>query len=394
MELQVTTHFSFLLGASSPEELHAAASLLGLSAIATTDRNSLAGMVRSLDAERVTGTRSIVGCRLDLACGTSLLVYPTDATAYARLCRLLSVGKARGGKGACILAWSDVEAWREGLIAILLPDRANEENEAALGKLKSVFGADGYMALTIRRRPKDAIRLADFSAQAAKAGVLTVATGDVLYHAPERRLLQDVVSCIREKCTIDELGHRRERFADRHLKSPEEMERLFTRYLGDITPVARSVEIAERCTFSLEELTYTYPDEVGPSGLSPQAELERLTWEKALDRYPNGLEEKVHVQLVHELELIAQMQYAPYFLTVHSIVAFARSQGILCQGRGSAANSAVCFVLGITSIDPIKSELLFERFVSAERREPPDIDVDFEHAPQRPARVRELPVGS
>lgn len=379
VELQVTTHFSFLRGASSPEELHATASLLGLHAIATTDRNSLAGMVRSLDAQRVTGTRSIVGCRLDLACGTSLLVYPTNVAAYARLCRFLSIGKARGGKGACILHWSDLEDWHEGMIAILVPDRADEVNAAALVELKSLFGSDAYMALTIRRRPRDAIRLRDLAVQASVAGVPTVATGDVLYHTPERRLLQDVVSCIREKCTIDELGARRERFADRHLKSPAEMERLFTRYLGDITPVHRSVDIANRCTFSLEELTYTYPDEVGPSGLSPQQELERLTWEKAPDRYPDGLEAKVRTQLEHELQLIAQMQYAPYFLTVHSIVAFARSVGILCQGRGSAANSAVCFVLGITSIDPVKSELLFERFVSAERREPPDIDVDFEH---------------
>ena len=379
VELQVTTHFSFLRGASSPEELHAAASLLGLQAIATTDRNSFAGLVRSLDAQRVTGTRAIVGCRLDLGCGTSLLVYPTNVEAYARLCRLLSLGKARGGKGACILEWSDVGEWCKGLIAILIPDRADATNEAALIKLKTMFGPDGYMALTIRRKPRDAIRLRDLAEQAASLGVPTVATGDVLYHAPERRLLQDVVTCIREKCTIDELGHRRERFSDRHLKSPEEMERLFTRYMGDITPVSRSVDIAERCTFSLEELTYTYPDEVGPSGLSPQQELERLIWEEAPDRYPDGLEDKVAKQLVHELQLIAQMQYAPYFLTVHSIVAFARSQGILCQGRGSAANSAVCFVLGITSIDPVKSELLFERFVSAERREPPDIDVDFEH---------------
>nr|WP_315458007.1 error-prone DNA polymerase [uncultured Sphingorhabdus sp.] len=379
VELQVTTHFSFLRGVSSPEELHAAAALLGLPAIATTDRNTFGGLVRSLDAQRVTGTRSIVGCRLDLACGTSLLVYPTDVEAYARLCRLLSLGKTRGGKGACILEWSDLEAWREGLIAILVPDRADDTNKAALEKLHALFGSDGYMALTIRRRPKDAIRLRDLAAQAKNSGVLTVATGDVLYHSPERRMLQDVVSCIREKCTIDELGHARERFADRHLKSGAEMERLFARYLGDIAPVVRSVDIADRCKFSLEELTYTYPDEVGASGQSPQQELERLTWEKVSDRYPDRLDEKVRKQLVHELKLIAQMQYAPYFLTVHSIVAFARSQGILCQGRGSAANSAVCFVLGITSIDPVKSELLFERFVSAERREPPDIDVDFEH---------------
>ena len=379
VELQVTTHFSFLRGASSPEELFAAAALLGVPALAVTDRNTLGGLVRAMDAEKVTGVRSIVGCRLDLVCGTSLLVYPTDRDAYGRLCRLLSIGKGRAGKGACDLNWSDIEGWSEGLIAILVPDRGDAANQAALARCKRLFGKRAYMALTLRRRPCDAIRLRDLAAQASAAGVRTVATGDVLYHSPERRLLQDVVSCIREKCTIDQLGKRRERFADRHLKSAEEMERLFQRYLGDAGPVHRSVAIARACRFRLSDLEYCYPDEVGPSGLSPQQELERLTWEKAPDRYPDGVPDKVRAQLEHELRLIAELRYAPYFLTVHSIVAFARSKNILCQGRGSAANSAVCFVLGITSIDPVKSELLFERFVSAERREPPDIDVDFEH---------------
>lgn len=287
--------------------------------------------------------------------------------------------KARAGKGGCHLHWGDLGDWAEGLIAILVPDRANAATEDALARLVRLFGPGSYMALSIRRRPRDAIRLRDLAAIAAAAGVPTVATGDVLYHAPDRRMLQDVVSCIREKCTIDTLGRRRERFADRHLKGAAEMERLFARYLGDTGPVARSVEIARACTFDLGQLTYTYPDEIGDSGRTPQQELERLTWAKAPDRYPGGLTDKVHRQLNHELRLIGELAYAPYFLTVHSIVTFARSKGILCQGRGSAANSAVCFVLGITSIDPVKSELLFERFVSAERREPPDIDVDFEH---------------
>ncbi len=379
VELQVTTHFSFLRGASSPEELFAAAAFLELPALGITDRNTLGGIVRAMDAEKVTGVRSIVGCRLDLTCGTSLLVYPTDRAAYGRLCRLLSTGKHRAGKGGCELEWADLRDWAEGLIAILVPDRADSDNEVRLSRCKELFGDRAYMALTLRRRPRDAIRLRDLAAQAAAAGVPTVATSDVLYHSPERRMLQDVVSCIREKCTIDELGKRRERFADRHLKRADEMERLFRRYLGDVSPVHRSVEIARACRFKLADLQYTYPDEVGESGLTPQQELERLTWDKAPTRYPDGIPEKVQRQLEHELRLIAELQYAPYFLTVHSIVAFARSRNILCQGRGSAANSAVCFVLGITSIDPVKSELLFERFVSAERREPPDIDVDFEH---------------
>ena len=379
VELQVTTHFSFLRGASSPDELFAAAALLGLPALGIVDRHSVAGIVRAWDAEKATGVRAIVGTRLDLTDGTALLLYPTDRAAYGRLCRLLSIGKTRAGKGACHLEWADVEEWNEGLLALFLPDRADATTEAALARTKRIFGARAYMALTIRRRPRDAVRLRDLAAIAARARVPTLATNDILYHAPERRMLQDVVTCIREKCTIDALGDRRERFADRYLKSAAEMERLFSRYLGDMSPVARTVEFADRCTFSLDELRYQYPDEIGGSGRTPQQELERLTWEKAPQRYPQGIEGKIRAQLEHELKLIGQLDYAPYFLTVHAIVAEARRREILCQGRGSAANSAVCYVLGITSIDPVRSELLFERFVSAERREPPDIDVDFEH---------------
>ena len=379
VELQATTHFSFLRGASSPEELFAAAKLLGIDALGVVDRNSLAGIVRAWDAQKVTGVRAIIGCRLDLIDGTALLVYPTDRPAYGRLCRLLSIGKTRAGKGACHLDWADVEEWQQGLIGMLVPDRADAAAQAALARTARIFSDRAYLALSLRRQPRDAVRLRDLAAIAGASGVPTVATGDVLYHAPDRRLLQDVVTCIREKCTIDELGARREQIADRHLKAPAEMTRLFKRYLGDTRPVSRSVELAARCAFSLEELRYQYPDEIGASGLSPQQELERLTWLKAPDRYPDGIDGKVRAQLEHELKLIADLDYAPYFLTVHSIVAEARRREILCQGRGSAANSAVCYVLGITSIDPVRTELLFERFVSAERREPPDIDVDFEH---------------
>ena len=379
VELQVTSHFSFLRGASSPEELFAAAALLGLPALGIADRHSVAGIVRAWDAEKTTGVRSIAGTRLDLTDGTALILYPTDKAAYGRMCRLLSVGKARAGKGACHLDWSDVEEWQDGLIALLLPDKANTATQGQLARTRQIFGDRAYCALSIRRRPRDAIRLRDLAALARAAKVPTIAAGDVLYHAPDRRLLQDVVTCIREKCTIDALGSRRELLADRHLKSAAEMTRLFKRYLQDTGPVARSGELAERCRFSLDQLKYQYPDEIRVPGRTPQQELERLTWEKAPDRYPDGLSPKVRDQLDHELKLIAELDYAPYFLTVHSIVAEARRREILCQGRGSAANSAVCYVLGITSIDPVRSELLFERFVSAERREPPDIDVDFEH---------------
>ena len=379
VELQVTTHFSFLRGASSPEDLFATAAAMEMPALGVVDRHSVAGIVRAWDAERQTGVRAIVGCRLDLTDGTALLVYPTDKAAYGRLCRLLSIGKTRAGKGACHLDWSDVADWNEGLLAMLVPDRADATTQAALARTKRLFGERTYMALSVRRRPRDAIRLRDLSRIAAAAGVPTIATNDILYHLPERRQLQDVVTCIREKCTIDTLGNARERFADRYLKTGAEMTRLFRRYLKDSSPVARSVEFARRCAFSLDELKYQYPDEIQVPGRTPQEELERLTWEKAPTRYPQGVDGKVRRQLEHELQLIGQLDYAPYFLTVHAIVAEARRREILCQGRGSAANSAVCYGLGITSIDPVRSELLFERFVSAERREPPDIDVDFEH---------------
>ncbi|MGH7156111.1 MAG: error-prone DNA polymerase, partial [Acetobacteraceae bacterium] len=221
-----------------------------------------------------------------------------------------------------------------------------------------------------------AVRLEHLARLARHYRIATVATGDVLYHIPQRRILQDVLTCIREGCTIDDAGFRRERFTDRHLKSPAEMTRLFARHPD---AVARTLDIADRCRFSLDELRYQYPNEVEDPALTSQQTLERLTWLGATGRYPDGVPEDVAAQLRHELRLIAELAYAPYFLTVNNIVRYARSRGILCQGRGSAANSAVCYVLGITSIDPVRSNLLFERFVSAERREPPDIDVDFEH---------------
>ena len=375
-ELQVTTHFSFLRGVSSAEELFSAAALLGIKALGVTDRNSLAGLVRAHEAAKVTGVRLIVGCRLDLQCGTSMLVYPTDRKAYGRLCRLLTVGKTRAGKGACHLDWPDVEAWQEGLVAVLLPDGLGDRLASELRRLRAVFGDRAYCALTRLFLPDEAARLRDHANAAAQAGVATVVTNDVLYHCPSRRLLQDVVTCIRLHTTIDHAGFQKERHADRFLKTPQEMLRLFPNYEA---AVRRSWEIATRCTFSLDQLTYTYPTEELEDGLNAQERLEKLTWEGAAKRYPEGLPDNVATQLRHELNLIERMEYAPYFLTVESIVRFARSKGILCQGRGSAANSAVCYVLGVTSIDPVRQGLLFERFVSEERREPPDIDVDFEH---------------
>ena len=376
VELQATSHFSFLRGASSCEDLFSQAAVCGIEALAVVDRNSVAGIVRAHEAAKVTGVRLIVGCRLDLIDGSGVLVYPADRPAYSRLCRLLSLGKRRAGKAKCNLDWADLPDFAEGLITVLVPDEADEACGRRLRRLKTTFKSGAYLSLSLRRRPGDALRLHDLSNLAARAGVQTVVTNDVLFHHPERRLLQDVVTCVRHGCTIDELGFRRERHADRHLKPAEEMHRLFAKYPEAL---ARTLEIADRCRFSLEELKYQYPDEISVPGMTPQATLEDLTWEGAERRYPEGLPDKVRGILKHELGLIQTLGYAPYFLTVHSIVRFARSQDILCQGRGSAANSAVCYVLGITSIDPERNDLLFERFVSEERREPPDIDVDFEH---------------
>jgi error-prone DNA polymerase len=375
-ELQVTSHFSFLRGASSCEELFAQAHACGIEALAVVDRNSLAGIVRAHEAAKATGIRLIVGCRLDLADGMSVLVYPMDRAAYSRLCRLLSLGKKRGGKGKCILHWDDVVAYAEGLVAVLVPDEPDEEIALRLRRLRTAFPGRSYLALTLRRRPNDQMRLYELSQMAQASGVPTVVTNDVLFHEPGRRMLQDVVTCIRHNVTIDQLGDRRERHADRHLKPAEEMHRLFSRFPEALQ---RTPEIADRCRFTLDELKYQYPEERDDPTISPQETLERLTWEGADHRYPEGVPDSVRASLQHELRLIAKLEYAPYFLTVNSIVRFARSQDILCQGRGSAANSAVCYVLGITSIDPGRNDLLFERFVSEERREPPDIDVDFEH---------------
>jgi error-prone DNA polymerase len=375
-ELQVTSYFSFLRGASSSDELFHTAKALGIEALAVTDRNSLAGIVQAHRAAKETGVRLVVGCRLDLADGMSLLVYPTDRDAYGRLCRLLTIGKKRAGKGKCRLDWQDVVEWGEGLIAVLVPDEADETAAFHLRRLHEAFRGRCYLALTLRRRPNDQMRLWALSSLAAQYRVPVVVTNDVLYHEPGRRMLQDIVTCIRHNVIIDNAGFLRERHADRYLKPPEEMRRLFNRYPEAL---ANSLEIVKRCRFSLDELQYQYPDEKEYAHLSPQGALEKYTWEGAAVRYPAGVPELVREKLNYELRLIQKLKYAPYFLTVNSIVRFARSQGILCQGRGSAANSVVCFVLGITSIDPMKNGLLFERFVSEQRGEPPDIDVDFEH---------------
>ncbi|QSB45859.1 error-prone DNA polymerase [Tsuneonella flava] len=376
VELQVTSHFSFLRGASSPEDLFSAAALLGYSALGVADLGTVAGMVRAWQGQKTTGVRLIAGTRVHLTDGRQLLLYPTDRAAWSRMTRLLTIGKARGGKGQCVLEWSDIAHYAEGLIAILLPNMPDAGLVSDLADLRYVFGSRGYLALTLRRRPDDMLRLHDLAAMAGGAGVRCVATGDVLYHSSDARLLQDIVTAIREGTTVDRLGFRRERHGDRNLKSPEEMERRFAAFPDAVQATA---DIAATCTFDLGELSYQYPHERVLAGMSAQEALEKLSQEAAQRMFPGGIPQAHADQIAHELALIRQLDYAPYFLTVNAIVTEARRRGILCQGRGSAANSCVCFVLGITSIDPVKHELLFERFISGERPEPPDIDVDFEH---------------
>jgi error-prone DNA polymerase len=381
VELQAASHFSFLRGVSSAEELFAAAALLGYRALGLADRNSVGGLIKGLRASDETGVRMVAGARLDLMDGSALLVWPEDRAAWSRLTRLLSTGKKRadrkkGEKGQCFLHWEDVAAWSDGLVAALVPDEADRVADIALAQMADIFGGRGHLALTHRRRPGEAKRLHALDALARRHGLGSLATGDVLYDGPDKRMLHDVVTAIREHVTIDALGFRRERFADRHLKSPAEMERRFAAFPDAIKATAG---IAERCTFSMRELGYQYPDEIVMSGRSPQDALERLTRAAMAALFPDGVPQAYADLLEHELRLVASWGYAPYFLTVNSIVGFARSQKILCQGRGSAANSMICYVLGITSIDPVKHKLLFERFLSDDRDEPPDIDVDFEH---------------
>ena len=381
-ELRVSSNFSFLSGASHPEELVRAAAGLGHRAMGIADRNTLAGIVRAHVAAREVGLRLVVGARLDLEDGASLLVFPTDRAAYGRLSRLLTLGKRRAPKGACHITRADVIAHGAGQIAVVLPPSESgrpvpdDGFAAALGGWREAFGDRCYLAASHLYRGDDARRLHALADLAARVRIPLVATNDVHAHDPARRPLQDVLTCIREGCRLEEAGARLFANAERHLKPGAEMARLFARLPGAIE---RTIEIAGRAAFSLDELRYEYPDEVTASGRTAREELEHQTWAGAGARYGEEVPEKVRAQLEHELGIIDELGYAPYFLTVHDIVRFARGRGILCQGRGSAANSAVCYCLGITAVDPSRLDLLFERFVSAERGEPPDIDVDFEH---------------
>jgi error-prone DNA polymerase len=378
VELGVASPFSFLRGASDSIELVLRALELGMDSIGVADRNTLAGVVRMHSAAKGAGLKALIGCRLDLRDSSSLLAYPKDRDSYGRLSRLLSLGKMRAPKGECELTLDDVAAHSQGIAFIAWPPDDLDVFEAGLARLREALPSLRHVAASYLYRGGDKARIKRLDRIARANGCTILATNDVHYHAPEKRPLQDVMTCIREKTTIAKAGYLLDPNAERHLKSPEEMARLFERWPHAISATR---EFADSLDFSLDELAYEYPRETVPDGKSPQQYLEQLTWAGACERWPDAIPKKVEKQLRHELALIERLGFARYFLTVHDIVAFARNLDppILCQGRGSAANSAVCYCLGITAVDPSASDLLFERFISEERREPPDIDVDFEH---------------
>jgi error-prone DNA polymerase len=383
-EIGVTTNFSFLRGASHPQEYVHQASELRLPAIGIADHNTLAGVVRAYaelkNPNLASQPKLLIGARLVFIDGTpDILAYPRDRAAYGRLCRLLSKGKLAAEKGECHLRFQDFREFSEGLLLVLMPPYRFTV-DALTRMLETMRGtrADGvWLAASLFHRGDDKRRLARLQRIAASTGVPLLATNDVLYHIHERRVLQDVVSCIREKTTIETAGCLLEANAERHLKPPAEMVRLFRDYPEALKETLR---FAGRIAFTLDELKYRYPDEPVPPGKTAQQHLEDLSWEGVKQYFSDKIDGALRATLRKELDLIAELKYAHYFLTVHDIVRYARSQNILCQGRGSAANSAVCYVLGITSVDPTKVDLLFERFISKERLEPPDIDVDFEHS--------------
>jgi error-prone DNA polymerase len=415
-EIAVTTNYSFLRGASHPGEFVQRAAELGHAAIGIADRNTLAGAVRAYSAlQEIAGAKPklLVGARLVFADGTpDILAYPTDRAAYGRLCRLLSAGKLRAPKGECLLGLNDLLKWQEGLLlAIVSPhpqqgeepgshpkkfwNKALAQQDEEAGeiqaenlqsdperirclcvKLSQAVPGRIWLGVSMPYRGDDHRRLREWRRVAHSSGVPLLAINDVLYHCPERRELQDIVTCIRAHVTLNEAGRILEANAERHLKSSDKMAELFQ---DAPEAVAETIRFADRITFSLDLLKYNYPDEPVPEGKTAQQHLEEITWAGASWRYGGVIPDKIRETLKKELMLIGRMEIAPYFLTVHDIVSFAKKENILCQGRGSAANSAVCYVLGITAVDPMQIDLLFERFISQERREPPDIDVDFEH---------------
>ncbi len=426
-ELHAKTNFSFLEGASHPDELVGRAAELGYAALAITDRNSLAGVVRAHAAAKEVGLKLLIGAEITPDDAPPVVLWATDRASYGRLATLITRGRRRAEKGECRLTFEDVAEHAQGLIAGVLgkaengkrktesrkpkreelrdcrlrigDGRSTGEPSAAspqaafhfplsafpvpcplspvpLYRYRELFGDRCYLLAELHRGPDDRAELARLAELARRCHVPLVAAGDVHYHVPERKALHDVLVAVRHNTTVAEAREHLFSNAERYLKTPEEIAATFA---GAPDAIRRTVEVADRSTFSLDELRYEYPEELAPRGETPIGYLTRLTWAGARKRYPNGIPEKVRRLLEHELRLIEELRYEAYFLTVWDLVRFARRRGILCQGRGSAANSAVCYCLGVTAVDPDRIDLLFERFVSRERNEAPDIDVDFEH---------------
>ncbi|WP_446831222.1 error-prone DNA polymerase [Candidatus Foliamicus sp.] len=375
VELAAASNYSFLRGASHPAEMVSRAAELGLAAIGLTDCNSVSGLVRGHVAAREAGIRFLPGARLKPRDGPDILCYPSDRAAWGRLCRLLTLGKRRAAKGECDFSLTELCAHAEGQLLLVLPP-PHASDIPCLPRLKNAGVWKLGLAAPLCFDGGDANRLMRLASIATRQSIPMVAVADAWMHAPCRKPLADLMTCVREGVTIDAAGFRLDANAERHLRSADEMLSLYEGYEHAVT---RSEEIAAGLRFSLDELRYEYPEEQAPPGYTRQEWLERLTWDSAAERYPRGIPQRVRELVQRELKLIEELDYAPYFLTIHDLVRHAREQGILCQGRGSAANSAVCFCLGITAVDPEKIDLLFERFISSDRGEPPDIDVDFEH---------------
>ncbi|WP_372898385.1 error-prone DNA polymerase [Stieleria sp.] len=400
VELHCKSNFSFLCGASHPDELVTRAAELGYDALALTDSETLAGVVRGFGAARDLDFKYIVGAEVHPIDAPSMVLWPTDRAAYGRLCRLLSRGRLRCEKGQCELSWSDIVELSEGLIAGAFssagelargddPAAADNDSDSdprqarpelnlefLRGEFRQQFGDSAYLLCSLHHGVDDRATIKQMHTLSLQSGVPLVASGDVHYHTADRMLMHDCVTAIRNGTTIDQVHEQRFANSQHHLRPLAEIEELFR----DVPEaIERTLQIAQRCTFSLDELRYEYPQEIAPPGMTLLEHLKRLTWEGARQRWPGAVPDRVIELLKHEFELIAELRYEAYFLTVWDMVRFARSRDILCQGRGSAANSTVCYCLGITNVDPSQTDLLFERFISRERNEAPDIDVDFEH---------------
>ena len=377
MPLWCKTNFSFLEGASHPEELIETADRLGLPAIAITDRNGVYGMVRAFDAARQGKVRLITGSQVSLEDGSSVVLLAQDRAGYGNLCRLVSRGHLRNPKGTCSVSWREAGEHAQGLLALWLNDAPDmSARESGLQTLKDAFG-DRLYAVIRRHRWVDDVRTERSTRESAKRfSIPHVAATEVLYHVPDRRRLQDVLVCIRHGTTLGEAETKLYPNCEHALKSAAQFQELYHDSPGLLETTC---EIADRCRFSLEELVYKYPDEVVPAGFTTASWLRHITFDGAKERYSGGIPAPARALLEKELALIDELGYCGYFLTMWELVRFCREKEILCQGRGSAANSVVCYCLGVTSVDPVQMDLLFERFLSRERAEPPDIDLDIEH---------------